>query len=126
MSAFATILLTTASLAPLSAQQATVTIATPNKSVILDPGLKNNRTTTIRWTSRTVSGNVAIDLYRDGEWEAIIPSTPHDGTQPWTISGPATSLGRFRVRTLRGPAASDVSDADLAIFGPYYTSHGPK
>ena len=123
VTALAAVLFTVASLTPLSAQQATVTISTPNSSVILDPGYDNKRTTTIRWTSQNVSGNVAIDLFRDGKWETIIPSTPNDGVQAWNIGGPATSLGRFRARTLSGPVASDVSDANIAIFGPYYKGY---
>lgn len=112
--------------APLPAGQPEITITSPNNSVILDPGSKNNHTATIRWTSKNVSGNVAIDLFRDGEngtWETIIPSTPNTGTAKWIISGPATSLARYRVRTLSGPAASAFNNADIAIYGPYYEDY---
>lgn len=112
--------------APLPAAEPEITITSPNKSVILDPGSKGNGTATIKWTSANVSGNVAIDLFPDGEngtFETIISSTPNTGTAKWTISGAATSLARYRVRTLSGPAASAFNNADMAIYGPYYKNY---
>lgn len=101
-------------------QAASISVTSHNTSQILDPGSRNNRTTTIRWGSRNVSGQVAIDLFRNGTWQTLFASTANDGQQAWTISGPATSLGRFRVRSVNASSVSDINNADLAIYGPYY------
>ena len=126
LSALAAVLFLMVSVASLSAQQPAVTITSPNRSAILNPGSKNNQTISILWKSQNVTGNVAIDLSRNGvngQWETIIPNAANTGTATWTISGPATSLARFRVRTLSGKVASDFSDADIAIYGPYYKGY---
>jgi hypothetical protein len=70
----------------------------------------------IQWTSAGVSGNVRIELSRDGgtSWELLFASTANDGAQTWTVTGPATTQARIRITSLNEPA-SDVSDANFRI-----------
>jgi hypothetical protein len=107
---------------PSFGQKATITVTSPNTCVIWDPGLNGQGTATIRWTSKNVSGNVAIDLSRNGgsSWETLFSSTPNDGQEVWTVRGNATPSGLIRVRTITGASASDTSDTVFAIWGPYY------
>jgi len=75
-----------------------------------------NSKKTIRWTSSGVSGNVRIDLSRDGgtNWETPFASVANDGSQQWKVTGPATTQGRIRVCDLSGPVC-DTSDANFTI-----------
>src|SRR5262249_23168273 len=52
----------------------------------------------IRWGGTGV-GSVGIDLSRDAgnTWETIIPSTPNDGAQFWTVTGPPTTGALIRI-----------------------------
>jgi hypothetical protein len=72
---------------------------------------------TIRWTSTGVSGNVRIRLSCDGglTWTTLIESTPNDGQERWTVTGPATAQARIRVRSVELAAVSDSSEANLII-----------
>jgi hypothetical protein len=72
---------------------------------------------TIRWTSTGVSGPVRIQLSRDGgaTWTALFRSTPNDGVQPWTVTGPAATQARIRVFSEELAAVGDSSDANLTL-----------
>jgi hypothetical protein len=67
----------------------------------------------IQWTSSGVSGNVKIELSRNGgtTWTTLISSTPNDGTHPWTVTAPVTTQARLRVSSVSNPAISDTSAA---------------
>lgn len=77
-----------------------------------------NSTQTIQWTSQGVSGDVKIELSRNGgtTWETLFASTPNDGSQPWTVTGPTTSQARIRVSSINDPSVSDISDANFTIY----------
>ncbi len=54
----------------------------------------------ITWTSSGLAGNVDVLLSRDGglTWETLAGNTANDGTEPWTVTGPAAVQARVRVR----------------------------
>src|SRR5439155_16875276 len=87
-----------------------ITVQTPNGG---EPWPINSKKT-IRWTSSGVSGNVRIDLSRNGIWETLFASVANDGALQWKVTGPATTQGRIRVCDLSG-SVCDTSDADFTI-----------
>jgi len=74
-------------------------------------------TQTISWTSSGLTGNVKIELSRNGgaSWSPIATNTPNDGTQTWIVTGPATAQARIRVTSLTDPTVSDASNGNAAI-----------
>ena len=76
---------------------------------------------TITWSSVGVTGNVRIELSRDGgsTWTKIISSTKNDGSQAWKkVTGPATTQARIRVVSRSAPTVFDSSDVDFNITTP--------
>ena len=71
----------------------------------------------ITWTSVGITGNVQIDVSRDGgtTWSTIILNTPNTGKLNWTVTGPATALARIRITSIDFPGVSDPSDANFTI-----------
>jgi len=74
---------------------------------------------TIAWTSSALTGNVKIDLSRNGgtSWAPVIGSTPNDGSHPWAVTGPPTAQARIRITSLTDPTATDASNANFTIGG---------
>jgi hypothetical protein len=67
---------------------------------------------TIRWTSSNVTGNVKIELSRDGGQtytETIAASTENDGSFAWTATSPKTTQAVIRISSLTDPSVSDRS-----------------
>jgi uncharacterized repeat protein (TIGR01451 family) len=83
---------------------------------------------TIHWTSSGVSGNVKIEISRNGgtTWSSLIASTPNDGAHPWTVTGPVTTQARIRVSSVSNPAVSDISDGNYRIGGGNVTVTSPN
>ncbi|MGA7677200.1 MAG: hypothetical protein WCA51_02360 [Dehalococcoidia bacterium] len=75
---------------------------------------------TITWSSLNVSGNVRIELSRDNgaNWQNIVGSTPNDGSQPWMVTGPATTQALIKISSISDPTCSDISDAVFTITVP--------
>jgi len=73
----------------------------------------------LSWTSTGGVGDVRVDVSRDGgsSWETAIASTPNDGSEGWTVTGPATGQALVRVASLAGDA-SDVCDGPLTLYQP--------
>lgn len=73
----------------------------------------------ITWTSSNVSGNVKIDLSKDGgvTWPTTIAAnTPNDGTESWTPqAGDVTSKAKIKISSLINPSIWDASDSDFQI-----------
>lgn len=89
-----------------------ITVLRPTNGALIREG----EAVDIQWTtSSSVTGNLAIDLSRDGgfSWQTLFPNTPNDGSEQWIASGPATRLGRIRVRSLTLP---DVSATSRGVF----------
>jgi len=75
-------------------------------------------TRTIRWiSSGGLTGNVSIQLSRDSgsNWTTIVASTRNDGSQAWTVTGPATTQARIKVVSVANPAIFDISARDFTI-----------
>jgi hypothetical protein len=75
---------------------------------------------TITWQSTGLTGNVNIELSRDGgaTWTALYSSTPNDGRQAWKVAGPETNQARIRIVSSSSPDFFDASDADFTIATP--------
>ena len=74
-------------------------------------------TQTLMWTSDGVSGNVKIELSRDGGgiWTTVADSTPVAGNQTWNVTGPATTQARIRVSSISGNRDSGTSANNFTI-----------
>jgi nitrous oxidase accessory protein NosD len=100
----------------------TTVVFTPATIMVNVPN--GNETWTVRntynitWTSANVTGKVNIAISRDGgrTWRTIFYFTPNDGSQPWKVTGPATTRARIKVSSVINPAIFDISDADFTIF----------
>lgn len=76
----------------------------------------------ILWSSQLITGNVAIEInrsYPSGTWETIAANTANDGTEPWTVTSPASASARVRVRSLSmTPSVNDEANANFTIIDP--------
>ncbi|MEQ1644598.1 MAG: M12 family metallo-peptidase [Pyrinomonadaceae bacterium] len=72
---------------------------------------------TINWSSDNLTGNVRIELSRNGSvnWETIIADTEDDGSQTISITGRPSGQARIRVTSLANPAVSDSSVINFKI-----------
>ena len=103
----------------------TITVTVPNGGENWIEGLSQN----ITWTSSNMSGNVNIDLnrsYPGGAWESIAANTANDGTQPWTVSLPATGIARVRIIAVSYPAVGDTSNGNFTIAARTITVLSPN
>ncbi len=76
---------------------------------------------TILWSSANLTGNVRIDLSRDGglTWpETLFNSIPNTGSQAWTVNGPPAPAVRMRISSVLVPSVADTTDASFAIAQP--------
>jgi C1A family cysteine protease len=91
----------------------TITMVSPNGGESWT--VNDNRA--IQWSSTGLSGNVKIELSRNGgsSWETLFASTTNDGNQSWTVSGAASASCRVRVSSVASPAVSDTSVANFTI-----------
>ncbi|MDD5088292.1 MAG: S8 family serine peptidase, partial [bacterium] len=82
----------------------------------------------ITWFSGGFTGNVNIDLSRNGgsSYETLYSNTPNDGTQAWTVSGTVTSQARIRIRSVSNSAIRDSSDANFTITTVSVTMIAPN
>lgn len=71
----------------------------------------------LNWSSENVTGNVKIELSRDGgsNWETLNENTPNDGSENITISGRPTRYARLRIVSLDNPKISDSSIKNVSI-----------
>ncbi len=94
--------------------QPSITVTTPNGGETWGTGLPQS----ILWTSMGVSGNVKVELSRDGGstfTETLFASTANDGTEPWTVTGPVTSSARVRISSVTNPSVMDSSNSVFSI-----------
>ena len=90
-----------------------ITVTSPNGGEVWPIGSSQN----IAWTSSGLTGNVKIEISRNGgtSWTVLSASTLNDGAHGWTVTGPATTQARLRVTSLTDPTVADVSDAIATI-----------
>lgn len=72
---------------------------------------------TVTWTSNNIAGSVRIDVsWNEGTtWKSVVASTPNDGSETFSIYGPATRHARIRVVSLDETAVSDSSVNNISI-----------
>ncbi|MFN3649488.1 MAG: proprotein convertase P-domain-containing protein [Armatimonadota bacterium] len=81
---------------------------------------------TISWTSSGVTGNVRIELTRDGgaTWETLAADTENDGVELWSVSGEPSAQAFIRITPLdRQDVAGTsgefaISRATLTVTAP--------
>jgi hypothetical protein len=103
-----------------------ITVTSPNGGETWPIG----STQTIHWTSSGITGNVKIEVSRNGgestSWATITNSTANDGAYKWKVTGPATEQARIRVSSVKAPTVSDISDANFTIGGGSITVTSPN
>jgi endonuclease/exonuclease/phosphatase family metal-dependent hydrolase len=112
--------------ANFSLVSASLTLISPNGGeswVVGQPG-------TLSWSSSGISGNIRIELNRSypaGNWEILYGSAVNDGSESWTVTGPATSHARIRIYGVNQTTVGDTSAADFTIhsFAPPVVMHDP-
>ncbi|MDA8016951.1 MAG: hypothetical protein MPN21_05830 [Thermoanaerobaculia bacterium] len=90
-----------------------LTLVAPNVGESLDVG----SSVQIQWSSTGLSGNVRIELSRDGgaTFETLFGNTANDGAQNWNVTGPATTQALIRVSSRVDPSIFDESDGTFTI-----------
>lgn len=101
------------SLTGTSAALASINVTVPNGG----ENWKINTNKTISWTSTGVTGNVRIQVSRNGgsSWTNIFANTANDGTQIWRVTGPATTQARIRVLSVSNTSIRDAGNANFRI-----------
>jgi hypothetical protein len=92
---------------------ASVTVTVPNGGELWPIG----STQTIQWTSAGFSGDVKIELSRDGggSYATLFASTANDGSESWLVTEPITSNAVMRISSVSMPAVFDVSNSSFTI-----------
>ncbi|MBI3950763.1 MAG: M36 family metallopeptidase [Acidobacteria bacterium] len=115
----------------------TISAVAPNSVTVVVPNGGENwqigTTQTITWTTTGSIANVKIELSRNGvggPFEQLLASTLNDGSQPWTVTGAATSNAIIKISDAANPATSDSSNAVFTISpappGPSITVISPN
>lgn len=91
-----------------------VVVDSPNGGEIL----AIDATYDIAWTA-TLLSDVKLELSRDGgaSWEVLAATTPNDGLEAWTVTGPVSNNCLIRVASTDG-TVTDVSNAAFEIYQP--------
>jgi hypothetical protein len=94
------------------------------RSEVFPIGFEKN----IVWSSVNVSGNVKIELSRDGggTYETIFPNTSNDGSEAWTVSGAVSEMARIRITSLSTPGVGDSSATNFYIRNAAITVTRPN
>ncbi|MCI0513459.1 VCBS repeat-containing protein, partial [candidate division KSB1 bacterium] len=92
---------------------ATITLTAPNGGENWAIGSSQ----VITWTHTGALSQVKVELSRHNgaAWETLAASTPNDGSEAWTVTGPAATTCRIRISDLDG-SPSDQSDAVFTIY----------
>lgn len=97
----------------ISGSAPTVAVSAPNGGEDWPVGLSQG----ITWTSNGISGDVKIELSRNGggSYEVLFAGTTNDGTEAWTVTSPATANALMRISSVSNPAVVDVSNGPFTI-----------
>lgn len=106
----------------MSTMERIITVLSPNGGERWYIGDTKN----ITWESQYVTGDVRIEISRDGgsSWATIANSTPNDGSLTWTITGPVSTSCVVRVTSLNIPSVNDVSNSSFTITEKPPPCHG--
>ncbi|MCX7836203.1 MAG: T9SS type A sorting domain-containing protein [bacterium] len=102
-----------------------ITVTSPNGGEVWTI----NQTRAITWTSQFIQGNVRIELnrnYPSGTWSVLFNNTPNDGTENWTVTGPASATARIRIVAMNDTSYNDISNANFTIRVPTLTVTAPN
>ncbi|MFN3649487.1 MAG: VPS10 domain-containing protein [Armatimonadota bacterium] len=102
----------------------TVAVVSPNGGETLVVG----DLVPISWASTGFTGNVKIELSRDGgaTYETLFPDADNGTkTVTWRVTGPDAPLARLRISSLEEPNVVDVSNGTFRIEVPSITVDAP-
>jgi len=93
--------------------QKSITVITPNGDDQAPVGTLQ----TIRWASIGITGDVNIELSRDGgaTFQTIFSDQPANGFVNWSVSGPDTYQAIIKITSINDSTISDVSDYPFTI-----------
>ncbi|MFH1062049.1 MAG: hypothetical protein V1747_04095 [Candidatus Omnitrophota bacterium] len=93
------------------------TLLTPNGSEIMTVG----NTFTITWNTIGTVANVDLHYSTNNflSANAVVGSTPNDGTHTWTVPDSISTTVKVRVKSSIDPDAYDISNADFKIRGDF-------
>lgn len=97
----------------VQASGSSVTVQSPNGGEVWPVGSVQ----VITWRSTGISGNVNVQLSRDGgvSFENLFNNLSNTGEVKWTVTGPATVQARVRISSVNDPSVSDTSDGSFTI-----------
>ncbi|MBK6767121.1 MAG: immune inhibitor A [bacterium] len=75
-------------------------------------------TVTIAWSPGLVTGNVNIDMSRNGAagpWASLAANSANDGQLTYVVTGPLSTTCRIRITSVSTPDSTDLSVADFTI-----------
>lgn len=98
---------------PTPSPAESITVVTPNGGEVWQIG----STQTIQWSSQGITGNVKIQLSRDGgaSYKQIANNVPNTGAFQWKVTKPATTQALIRVISIDQPTLQDTSDGIFSI-----------
>jgi photosystem II stability/assembly factor-like uncharacterized protein len=89
----------------------------PRGGEIFEPG----QVVELRWSGLSFGGQVRIEMnrsYPSTTWETLFAATANDGSENWTVTGPAADHVRWRIQHLTVSGQTDTSDSDTRIVLP--------
>ena len=92
---------------------ASITLGNFNGNQLIPRSINQSLT----WTSNNITGNVRIEISRDGgySWTTLFDQTPNDNQQTFSFGPRVSKRVRLRVSSLNNPNISDSSVANLSI-----------
>lgn len=108
----------------LNQKEKTITIISPNGNDVLNIG----ESVSIVYNSFGITGNVRIELSRDGgfNYEIIANDYPNVGFYNWTVTGPPTFQALIKVVSIDDSTVYDISDNFFTIGSGVQTSIAPS
>lgn len=101
-----------------------LTVTSPNGSELY----QRNQSVTITWTSAFVTGNVAIELWKDGsKLSDIDTDDANDGSYTWSVAADAVidTDYKIKIKDVNTGLVYDLSDGDFTIdYDGYYQFDG--
>lgn len=97
-----------------AASVGSITVLTPNTADTVWTGEMQS----ITWNSANFGEAVRIQIKREypaSEWETLFASTSNDGSEPWTVTGPAAANARIRVTGTAHPLVGDTTSVSFPI-----------
>jgi hypothetical protein len=79
--------------------------------------IPRNLSRTITWSSENLTGNVRIEISRDGgtTYTTLIANTPNDGAETINVYGRTTRQARLRIVSIDNPHVTDSSVNNIVI-----------